>query len=88
MRKHLFNYWETFFRTFCRELLSFKGLPTNLELANSPPLARVTFKAQPGREFGIALLNLMKKADWNNDFLKQVILVFIISYLNLDTCLY
>uniref|UniRef100_A0A915EU80 Laminin subunit alpha n=1 Tax=Ditylenchus dipsaci TaxID=166011 RepID=A0A915EU80_9BILA len=58
--------------SFCREVLSSSGQAALVGLKKSPPNAKVTFVVQPGREFGIVSVNLIKEDDWSNDFLDQV----------------
>lgn len=57
---------------FCRELMSVDGRPAMLGLEKSPPSVKVTFLVQPGREFSIGSVNLIKEDQWTEDFLKQV----------------
>jgi laminin alpha 3/5 len=57
---------------FCREIISKDGNRALLTLEKSPPQLLLTFIVPPKGEFGIAAVNLIKKEDWKDDYLKQV----------------
>ncbi|KAI1731321.1 laminin EGF domain-containing protein [Ditylenchus destructor] len=60
------------FRSLCRELLSSDGRAALFNLRKSPPNARVIFSVQPGREFGLSSINLVRQDVWSNDYLHQL----------------
>jgi laminin alpha 3/5 len=43
-----------------------------MKLDKSPPQLLLTFVVPPKIEFGIAAVNLIKKEEWNDEYLKQV----------------
>lgn len=59
------------YAAFCRELVSSNGRAALVGLQKSPPNAIATFTVQPGHEFGIATINLIKEEQWSNDYLHQ-----------------
>lgn len=60
------------YNVFCREIVSKEGDRALLKLEKSDPKLLLTFVIPPRAEFGIAAVNLIKKEDWNDDYLKQV----------------
>uniref|UniRef100_A0A914HKE2 Uncharacterized protein n=1 Tax=Globodera rostochiensis TaxID=31243 RepID=A0A914HKE2_GLORO len=56
---------------FCREMLSAGGRAAMLGLQKSPPATTVTLQVQPGREFSIGAVTLVKEEQWHNDLLGQ-----------------
>uniref|UniRef100_A0A183CHS2 Calpain_III domain-containing protein n=1 Tax=Globodera pallida TaxID=36090 RepID=A0A183CHS2_GLOPA len=57
---------------FCREMLSTGGrAAATLRLQKSPPATTVTLQVQPGREFSIGAVTLVKEEQWHNDLLGQ-----------------
>lgn len=65
--------YQFIFSSFCREVVTADGRVALLGLQQSPPPVKITFVIQPGREFSIASVNLIKQDNWNKDFLNQVI---------------
>lgn len=57
---------------FCREIVSKDGDRALLKLEKSDPKLILTFIVPPKAEFGIAAVNLIKKEEWKDDYLKQV----------------
>ncbi|KAI6235067.1 Laminin alpha [Aphelenchoides besseyi] len=60
------------YNVFCRELISKEGNRAELQLKKSPPKPLVTFSVPANAQFGLVAVNLIRKEDWNNDYLKLV----------------
>lgn len=56
---------------FCRQLMSAAGRPAMLSLQKSPLQAALVFTVQPGSEFSLGAVSLIKEDQWNADLLKQ-----------------
>lgn len=60
------------YNVFCREIISKDGNRALLKLDKSPPKLLLTFIVPTKAQFGLAAVNLIKKEEWKDDYLKQV----------------